>query len=341
MNRIVIIGGGYGGVMAAVRLARRGLAVTLIDARDGLVERIRLHQVAAGDGIERVPYGRLFAKLPVQFIQARVSDVDRERRVIHADRGAVAYDTLVFALGSVTDAPPHATSIERLTRDALQRVKSITIAGGGLTGIECASELAERFPHLRITVADANRIAPGLSERARRHVIEWMAQHHVELRENTRIENTSDDILLWCGSFRAPALAREIGLDVNARNQILVDEHLRSSDPSIYAIGDAAYVPGVRMACASALPMGAYVADHLAGATSEPFRMGYVIQCISLGRRDGIVQFVNPDDSPKEKALTGRAAAWVKEMICRFTILSLRLEARGVHYAWPKQELAA
>jgi hypothetical protein len=40
-------------------------------------------------------------------------------------------------------------------------------------------------------------------------------------------------------------------------------------------------------------------------------------RCISLGRRDGLIHYVNPDDSPREKVLTGRLAALVKEAIVR------------------------
>ncbi|MGZ3622395.1 MAG: FAD-dependent oxidoreductase [Ktedonobacteraceae bacterium] len=50
------------------------------------------------------------------------------------------------------------------------------------------------------------------------------------------------DICLWMGGFVAPTLAREAGLEVNERNQIVVDPYLRSvSHPEIYAIGDAAF----------------------------------------------------------------------------------------------------
>ena len=132
---------------------------------------------------------------------------------------------------------------------------------------------------------------------------------------------------MWCTSFEVSAIAREAGLRVNERGQIVVDDFLRSSDPDIYAAGDAADCRGRRMSCALALPMGAYVADLLSGATEKPFRFGFVIQCISLGRNDGIIQFVHADDSPKERCLTGRPAAWIKELICRYTVMSMRMEA--------------
>jgi NADH:ubiquinone reductase (H+-translocating) len=52
------------------------------------------------------------------------------------------------------------------------------------------------------------------------------------------------------------------------------------------------------------------------------------IQCISLGRRDGLVQRVHADDSPRRQILTGRPAAAVKEQIVRSTVGALRLAVR-------------
>ncbi|HEX6085138.1 MAG TPA: FAD-dependent oxidoreductase [Thermoanaerobaculia bacterium] len=314
-ERIVILGGGYGGAIAAARIAKRGVPVTLIDARDAMVERIRLHQVAAGEEIAPIPYARLFRNLPVHFLKMRVTSIDRERKLIN---GSIPYDKLVYALGSMNGA-----------FEPVRNARSVAVIGGGLTGIETASEIAERHPGMKVTLYEAGTIGRGLSAKAQRHLRAWLAEHDVDVVENRRAEAraTSADVTIWCTSFTLSPIAREAGLHVNARGQIIVDDHLRSSDPDIYAIGDAADFDGRRMSCAIALPMGSYVADLLTGHTKKPFRFGFVIQCISLGRNDGIIQFVHSDDSPKELCLTGRAAAWVKELICRYTVMSMRLEA--------------
>ncbi|HEX2061900.1 MAG TPA: FAD-dependent oxidoreductase [Thermoanaerobaculia bacterium] len=333
-KNILILGGGYGGTMAAARIAKRGIPVTLVDARRAFVERIRLHQVAAGDDIEPVPYARIFRDLPVSFVQARVTRIDRAEKRVLTTAGALPYDELVYALGS-EGAGMNPAAI----RERLQSAKKLTIVGGGLTGIELASEIAERHPHVGVTLVDRGTIGHGLSSRALRHLHDWLAAHGVEVIEHREVTNDPDAI--FCTSFTLSPIAREAGLHVNGRGQIIVDDRLRSSDPSIYAIGDAAECRDYRMSCALALPMGAYVADLLAGATREPFRFGFFIQCISLGRNDGIIQFVNPDDTPRERAITGRPAAWIKELVCRYAAMSLRLETRGVHYHWPKPEEAA
>jgi len=355
MKRILILGGGYGGALAAARIAKRGVPVTLVDAGSALVERIRLHQVAAGDDVEPIPYSRLFRELPVEVVQARVTSIDREEKRVRTTSGELSYDQLVYALGSVSETPEHAVSVGNpmAVRARLRNAKHVVIVGGGLTGIEMASEIAERHPHLDVTLVDSHTFGSDLAPRAQRHLREWFGEHQVSLIENTRVTAVDEegvmldgtqrlyaDLVLWCGAFRLSPIAREAGLEVNARGQIVVDEHLRSSDESIYAIGDASAFHSVRMGCAVALPMGAYIADLLSGATQEPFRFAFAIRCISLGRHDGIIQFVEADDTPRELALTGRPAAWIKEMVCRYTVLSMRLERHGVHYRWPKAEAA-
>jgi len=345
-RKIVIAGGGYGGALAAARIARRGFPVTLIDKSPGLVERIRMHQVAAGDEVPPIGYRRLFRALPVDFIQARVTGIDREEKCVRTTEGNIPYDRLVYALGSDIETPRGALSVGNplALRARLREARTVTIVGGGLTGIETAAEIAERHPEIRVTIIDRGIIGDDLSQRASRHLREFFAAHRVTLVEETEIddaESIESDVVVWCASFDLSPMAWDSGLRTNHRGQIVVDDHLRSCDPSIYAIGDAAACRDWRMSCALALPMGAYVADVLTGATTDPFRFGFAIRCISLGRNDGIIQFVNRDDSPREKALVGRPAAWVKELICRYALTSIRLETRGVHYSWPKEEQAA
>jgi len=59
------------------------------------------------------------------------------------------------------------------------------------------------------------------------------------------------------------------------------------------------------------------IAARLTGSEVPKVSLRYVNQCISLGRRDGIIQFVTADDHAKRWFLTGRLAARYKELICR------------------------
>ncbi len=131
---------------------------------------------------------------------------------------------------------------------------------------------------------------------------------------------------LWCGSFAVPALAADAGLATDPTGRIRVDETMRSvSHSDVYAVGDAAAIPlpwgTQRMSCQAGAPAGGYVADaiatRLAGGQPAGYRFRYLLQCVSLGRRDGVVQRVRADDSPAGVLATGATAARIKEIICR------------------------
>jgi NADH dehydrogenase FAD-containing subunit len=155
------------------------------------------------------------------------------------------------------------------------------------------------------------------------------------------------DLCVWAGGFEAPALAREAGLAVDRSGRIVVDAALRAAGhPEILAAGDSAVATfaggrALRMGCVSAMPLGAHAGENvrrmLRGEEPAPFSFGFQIRCISLGRKDGLVQFVAPDDAPRPKVWTRRPASIVKELICRMTYGMVRNELRtGLPlYRWP------
>lgn len=355
-HRIVILGGGYAGVTAANRLARRldGADVTLVNERATFVERVRLHQVAAGESIALQPLGQRL-RPDVTVVVARAGGIDLERREVvldgdaASDAGRLPYDTLVYALGSHA-APAPDDAVTLATVDDAWRVRdrvgelaaehgTVAVVGGGLTGIEAATELAERYPAACVRMV--SDVDPGawLSHRAQRHLRRVFGRLGIEVVRGSvtdvrggavRLTDgraVGADLTLACTGFAVPSLAAGAGLAVDDTGRIRVDGTLRSvSHPHVYAVGDAA-VPELpngrsfRMACATALPMsavaGTAIADRLAERKPASLRFRYVNQCISLGRRNGVIQAVDGDDRPHRMILTGRAAASYKEAVVR------------------------
>jgi NADH:ubiquinone reductase (H+-translocating) len=85
--------------------------------------------------------------------------------------------------------------------------------------------------------------------------------------------------------------------------------------------------------CKSAMPMGAQVGENIArelrGDPAEAFDYALLFYCVSLGRRDGLIQWADDEGRLTGRILTGRRAAWFKEAICRSTVWALKIEARG------------
>ncbi|WP_433796119.1 NAD(P)/FAD-dependent oxidoreductase [Actinoplanes sp. CA-252034] len=335
-HRIVVLGAGYAGIHAAGRLARRlhptDTEITLVNAEAHFVQRIRMHQLATGQQVARRPLRDVLAGTGVTLRQARVVAVDADHNTVTCEDGPqINFDTLVYALGSTaaTDGLNIAGEQGALAvRDRLHALPdgaSVLIVGGGLTGIEAVTEIAESRPGLDVRIAVRGGFGDWLGERARTHLHGVADRLGITVLEHTDGSSRHADLTVWATGFSAHPIAAASGVTV-ADGRIVVDETMRSvSHPHIYAVGDAALATGpggrpLRMSCASGTPMAWQAADAIAARlTGGPLpknHIRYVAQCVSLGRRDGIIQLVTADDQAKPTAITGRAAARIKEMIC-------------------------
>ncbi|GAB3155527.1 NAD(P)/FAD-dependent oxidoreductase [Microbispora hainanensis] len=355
-HRIVVLGAGYAGATTAGRLAKRlhrdDVEITLVNGDPEFVERIRMHQLASGQELRPRPLRDLFAGTGVQVRIAQVTAVDVERKTVDLGGETLSYDTLVYALGSVIadqgvpGAEEHAYNAAgkqaalRL-RARLSEVKpggAVLIVGGGLTGIETATEIAEARPDLEVAIAARGRVGGWLSDKAQRHLRGAFDQLGITVHDDVDITRVEADgvvtgagrieaqVTVWTGGFTVHPIAAATTLEVSDTGRIVVDAGMRSvSHPDVYAVGDAAFAEGaggkpLRMSCASANPMAwlaaAVIAARLTGRKVPETTIGYVLQCISIGRCDGIVQRVTPDDQVMPTAFTGRTAARIKEMIC-------------------------
>lgn len=370
-QRVLVAGAGYAGMLAAIRLAREAKGrceVTLVSASDVFCERIRLHERAAGAAPESRSIPEMLRETGVSFKQGAINALDPDARAVTVNDEVIAFDRALYALGSRVDTSrvagvkehaftldPHAAEALRAKLASLREGASVLVLGGGLTGIEAATEFAERSPSLKVTLATRGALASLLSPRAREHLLAAFARLGVALVENVNVRELTQfaavcdgrslafEACVWAGGFVATPLARDSGLSVNALGQVRVDAALRSvSHPWIYGIGDAASPiesvgSPLDMSCKTAMPMAAHAADNVAralrGEAETPFDFRDFGHCISLGRGDGIVQYKHRDGAPGV-ALTGAAAAWFKERICRYTVLSLRAERAGFRYRW-------
>lgn len=363
-HRVVVIGAGYTGASAAGRLARRlrseDVSITLVNAEPDFVERVRLHQLAVGQDLRPRPFDEMFAGTGVRLKLAKVTGVDVDRRTISVTgtNGAgqpedLEYDTLVYALGSAwntQDVPgttEHAHEIagrtgalrlrERLA--ALAPGAPVVVVGGGLTGVEAATELAETRPDLDVSLAARGALGDWLSPKGAGHLRKVFTKLRITAHEHAdvtavhadRVTTTEGDIpaavTIWTTGFAVHPIARATALETADNGQIVVDSTMRStSHPDVYAIGDAALVAGpggrpLRMSCASGVPTAWQAADAIAarltGAKLPTISARYFNQCVSLGRKEGLIQYVTADDRAVRAALTGRVAALYKELVCK------------------------
>ncbi|MCO5993770.1 NAD(P)/FAD-dependent oxidoreductase [Actinoallomurus rhizosphaericola] len=355
-HRVLILGAGYAGLSAAIQLAarvrRRGdVEVTLVNAQERFTERLRLHMTATGRPTAELSIPELLEGTGARFVRGWVTAVDLEARTVRIDDERVlSYDTLVYGLGGVADtAAVPGVEGHAYTLDGAQNAEvlagrleglgggTVVVAGSGLTGVESAAEIAERYPELNVVLLGRREPGASMNPKARAYLRSALDRLGVTVRggvEVTKVlpdavelaggETVPADVVLWTSGTRVSPLAAAAGLTVDERGRVVTDAALRSvSHPEVFAVGDAAAIRqgyGVMHGtCQSGMPTGVHAAVSilrvLKGRRPRPFRFGYYHTPVSLGRKDAVVQFTRPDDSPRRFYLTGRLAARYKETV--------------------------
>ncbi len=314
--RVVVIGGVAGGMSAAARLRRLDSeAEIVVLERSGYVSYANcgLPYYVGGviedheDLLLQTP-GSLNDRFRIDVrVASEVTAIDRAARVVHVKdltSGAtyeLDYDYLVLSPGATPVVPP-IPGIERAL--ALRTVEDVermseaveglsgraVVIGGGFIGVEIAENLTHRSIPTTVVEATSQVLAPLDPEMAqlvadelRRHgvglhlndAVATITERTVQLASGAELE--ADLVVVAIGVRPDVALAREAGLDIGELGGIAVDEFNRTSDPAIYAIGDAAEKTDALDGEASLVPLanianrqGRVVADHIAGRRVRP-----------------------------------------------------------------------
>jgi 3-phenylpropionate/trans-cinnamate dioxygenase ferredoxin reductase subunit len=277
---MVIVGAGECGIRAAMALREQGYAgpVTLVGDEVHLpYERPPLSKHAlVGDG-EPLPKTIATAEiLQAKNISCRTRTaavgIDRQAKAVQlADGSTVPYERLLLATGAVPRRLPLAgpggkrvaylrTFDDALVlRAALHPGSRLVVIGGGFIGLELAASARRRGAAVTVIEALPRILSRAVPEEhaaviAARHLAEGVdlrcgigvtAIHEtadtveVALADGTTV--TADLLVIGIGAVPVIALAEAAGLKIE--NGIAVDEHLRTSDPRVYAAGDCCSFP--------------------------------------------------------------------------------------------------
>ena len=194
--------------------------------------------------------------------------------------------------------------VDMLALGEAKRPSHVTVIGGGFIGVEVAENMRHMGIEVALVEAASQVLAPFDPEMVKPvedamrlngidlHVNSQAAsieEHAVVLADGSRIE--TDLVVLAIGVRPDTSLAKMAGLEVGPRGGIKVDEYLRTSDPSIYAVGDAVEKTDALDGNASLVPLanianrqGRVVADHIAGLTPRvvPAQVTAIVKVFSL-----------------------------------------------------------
>ncbi|NUP82394.1 MAG: NAD(P)/FAD-dependent oxidoreductase [Nonomuraea sp.] len=268
--RLVVVGNGMAGsrLVSEVRARDPHMRITVIGAEECQpYNRVLLSNVLAGssrpDQVRLLDASWYAAHRVEAVFGAEVAHVDRDtRHVVTADGRREPYDLLVLATGSEAIVPP-IPGVERAIpfrtladceriMDAAGQARGAVVIGGGLLGIEAARGLAGRGLPVTLLHLAGHLMERQLDVEAGEVLGETLAGLGVETRTGVSAAGVeeggvrladgelveADLVILACGVRPVTGLAADAGLEV--RRGVVVDDELRTDDPSIFAIGECA-----------------------------------------------------------------------------------------------------
>jgi NADH dehydrogenase len=350
--QVVVVGAGFAGLAAVRRLARAGVHTTLIDRNVHATFQPLLYQVATGglaSGDVAYPLRAAARRYGAVFRHGELAGVDpAARQVTLADDTRLDYDYLILATGvavayhGIPGAAEHTVglytrrdaialrdhiiaSLDQASRDDGRDDVTVTVIGGGPTGVELAGTLADLraitlpalFPEIdpervHITLIDRSPALlppfhPALRDYTRRQlerrgvkvllgtVLAEIAPDKIQLADGTALPS---DITVWAAGVAAPAAAGEWGLPQDAGGRIVADPDLRvAGQDRIFAAGDIALTGGqpLPQLAQPALQMGRHAAGQIrrleAGQPTVPFRYRDKGIMATIGYRSAVIEF--------------------------------------------------
>jgi len=356
--RVVILGAGFGGLTAARKMADFA-DVTVVDRHNFQTFLPLLYQVStAGLAADHVahPVRGALRKTGVQFRMGTPIAVDHKNKNVKLDSSEVLdFDYLVVALGSATadfgisGVTEHALGMKSvhealaIRAEVLRRFEdlcrfeddtmfSISVVGGGPTGVEMAGAFAElvRGPlkhdqanaaaHIKINLIEAGpRILPMFSEKLSARGKKDLEKLGVTVLLNTAVKEIKprgievndgstipSEVTIWAAGVKGEPAGEPAGATLNlplVNTRIDVENTLQVKNyPHIFAIGDIAGFIGengrmLPMVAPVALQQGRYVAQQIkklaAGQALKPFKYLDKGSMATIGRHKAIVEVKN------------------------------------------------
>ena len=282
MHDILIAGGGYAGVWAALGAARQldqlggSLSIGLVSRSPYLTARPRLYEHGLQAAEAQIPLAPVLGLAGCELLLGEIAGFDvTAKRLALADGRTLGFETLILAVGSIARPPPiegwiaHGHGIDtwpqaRRLWQAVGRLKdkvpTIAVLGAGFTGLELATELAgwrdNSAPGARILLLERGPvIAAGYGNEAQHFIREALMRLGVEsccgaaVAERTASalvlqngERIACDIAVWAGGLQPAPVLASIDVPRQGDGRLIADRQLRIAD-SLFAAGDVAAVP--------------------------------------------------------------------------------------------------
>jgi nitrite reductase (NADH) large subunit len=310
---LVVIGNGMVGLEFLIQAVKRQLnirfAITVFGAEPHpAYDRIQLNSAIEGSSVESLIFKPLswYAEQSIDLrIDRRVEKIDRESKEIITEAGErCGYDILVLATGS----RPYIPAIEgvhdpkiltyrdvhdaQVIQKACTTAKSVVIIGGGLLGLELAKTVREKGITTTIVQSRPGLMMKQLNPVAANMLLKQVQAFDITVRLSTHTQSIAarsdnsfeltykdketdqaDLVIVTTGIRSHDELAQDAKITCSPGGGIVINDHLQTSDPNIFAIGECANHAGIVYGLAApGYHMAEMLARRLNGGTLSEFR---------------------------------------------------------------------
>ncbi|KAJ7324243.1 hypothetical protein JRQ81_017263 [Phrynocephalus forsythii] len=308
--RVVIVGGGFGGIEAALQLQYWQVPFVLVDMRDAFHHNVASLRASVQSGFAKKTFISFSVTFKDSFRQGKVVGIDLEKKCVLLNDGEeICFSHLILATGSdgpfpgkfnrLIDMEAAIQTYEDMVKE-VQKAPRIVIVGGGSAGVEMAAEVKTMYPTKEVTLIHSkNALADvELLPRVRQEVKETLIQEGVHLVLGERVANLdmltlhqfkenmvvrtdkgteiATDMVILCTGIKVNSAAYSSAFSnkLASNGALKVNEHLQVEGyDNIYAIGDCADVREPKMAYHAGLHAGVAVNNIINSLTQKPLKI--------------------------------------------------------------------
>ncbi|WP_066192323.1 NAD(P)/FAD-dependent oxidoreductase [Gracilibacillus timonensis] len=325
MKRIVMVGGGYGGMNALHQLINNGIAddveVILIDRNPYHALKTEFYAIVAGTKADKEVRLEFPDHPQISYIFGEVVEINTEEEHIRLRNREemVSYDYLLIGLGcednyhGIPGAMEYTESVQSIfkARQASNKVNNlpaysqISVVGAGLSGIEVASEIRESRADLKIRLLDrGSSVLSAFDDKIQKYVEDWFRDNNVSILHHSNVEAVDEgifynngegiesDVIIWTAGVRPHYLVRTLPFEKDRHEKIIVNDFYQvPSHLNVYVVGDCAaseFSPSAQLAGIQGEQIGDALSNVIRGRQPEkPKPIKLKGQLGSLGKSDG------------------------------------------------------
>lgn len=256
MKHVVVIGGGFAGLMALKQLIKsKKLKLTLVSKNEYFLFTPRLTELLNDNISKKIAIKGIkdIFNNKINFINGKAEYIDFEKNYVRANERKISYDYLIMAQGATTNffgiknAEKYAIdfknyssvlkikskirhNVEKFSKSNKKELLTFAVIGGGLTGIELICSLKEtvlreirKYPGINpkkvrlILIQKEKTIAPQFGKNLRLRIENYLRKNNIETMANVRVEDIKNNYLVAKDkTVKAPAIIWTAGIKANA-----------------------------------------------------------------------------------------------------------------------------